>query len=155
MQSNNVKSVGVHSQLSHNQLLMDGVLVTAFVHSGQNPKPLATPEKVICTIFFFSSMIITIIFTTSTTVSSSSLLPPPASSSSTPPLPASSWKTLNQQWVLTGGNKKVLLASSFSMTAHLPVQDVFGGAQTHFGGAHRPWPCRHILVSITRPRCVQ
>jgi hypothetical protein len=32
---------------------MDGVLVTAFVHPGQNPKPLATPEKVIRTIFFF------------------------------------------------------------------------------------------------------
>jgi hypothetical protein len=53
VQSNNVKSVGVHSQLSHNQLLIDGVLVTAFVHSGQYPKPLATLEKVSRTIFFF------------------------------------------------------------------------------------------------------
>jgi hypothetical protein len=35
------------------------------------------------------------------------------------------WGTLNQQWVLTAHSTKILTAS-FSLTAQLPNQDVYG-----------------------------
>ncbi len=44
-------------------------------------------------------------------------------------------RTLNHQWVLIAHSTKVLHVSSFSLTAHLPVQDVSGAAETHFGAA--------------------
>lgn len=42
------------------------------------------------------------------------------------------WKTLNQHWVLIAGSTRCCQLL-FSLTAHFPIQDMFGGAQTHFG----------------------
>jgi hypothetical protein len=58
------------------------------------------------------------------------------------------WKTLNQHWVLIAGSTKCCQLL-FSLTAHFPIQDVFGGAQTHFGAA-RPSTGPKMCITGTK-----
>ncbi len=39
-------------------------------------------------------------------------------------------------------------SSSFSMTAHLPIPDVAGGAQTHLGAAHIHFGSCYVLLVL-------
>jgi len=49
--------------------------------------------------------------------------------------------------------KSAISMTFFSLTAHLPIQNVFGGTLAHFGAAHSTlWV---LLVPVTGSRCAR